>query len=61
MLKPVKELHYIASADTTATETALVDSAKAAKPKVLTPKEVLSWLPYDATPEQQDSAIQAHF
>ena len=61
MLKPVKEQHYIASADTTATETALLDSAKAAKPKVLTPKEVLSWLPYDATPEQQDSAIQAHF
>lgn len=27
----------------------------------LTPREVLSWLPADATPEQQDSAIQAHF
>lgn len=27
----------------------------------LTPKMVLSWLPKDATPAQQDSAIQAHF
>lgn len=27
----------------------------------LTPAEVLSWLPWDATPEQQDSAIQANF
>lgn len=26
----------------------------------LTPREVLSWLPKDATPAQQDSAIQAH-
>ena len=26
----------------------------------LTPKEVLSWLPADATPAQQDSAIQRH-
>lgn len=26
----------------------------------LTPKEVLSWLPADATPAQQDSAIQHH-
>ena len=25
-----------------------------------TPREILSWLPRDATPEQQDSAIQAH-
>ena len=31
-----------------------------AKPHVLTPKEVLSWLPKDATPAQQDSAIQRH-
>ena len=61
VLKPIKEQYYIAPADTTAAETAFADSAKAAKPKVLTPKEVLSWLPYDATPEQQDSAIQAHF
>ena len=61
MLKPIKEQYYIAPADTTAAETAFADSAKTAKPKVLTPKEVLSWLPYDATPEQQDSAIQAHF
>lgn len=27
----------------------------------LTPREVLSWLPADATPAQQDSAIQANF
>ena len=27
----------------------------------LTPAKVLSWLPSDATPAQQDSAIQAHF
>ncbi len=27
----------------------------------LTPAKVLSWLPRDATPAQQDSAIQAHF
>ena len=27
----------------------------------LTPAQVLSWLPRDATPSQQDSAIQAHF
>lgn len=27
----------------------------------LTPAQVLSWLPRSATPEQQDSAIQAHF
>lgn len=26
----------------------------------LTPKEILSWLPANATPAQQDSAIQAH-
>ena len=61
MLDPVKVHHYKTPADTTAAHTAFADSAKAAKPKVLTPKEVLSWLPYDATPEQQDSAIQAHF
>jgi hypothetical protein len=28
--------------------------------KQLTPAQVLSWLPASATPEQQDSAIQAH-
>uniref|UniRef100_A0AB33J2L6 DUF4271 domain-containing protein n=1 Tax=Prevotella sp. GTC17254 TaxID=3236794 RepID=A0AB33J2L6_9BACT len=28
--------------------------------KQLTPAQVLSWLPKNATPEQQDSAIQAH-
>ncbi len=27
----------------------------------LTPAQVLSWLPKNATPAQQDSAIQAHF
>ena len=32
----------------------------APKPHELTPKEVLSWLPADATPAQQDSAIQRH-
>ena len=61
MLDPVKVHHYKTPADTTAAHTAFADSAKTAKTKVLTPKEVLSWLPYDATPEQQDSAIQAHF
>ncbi len=33
----------------------------APKHTTLTPAMVLSWLPYDATPAQQDSAIQAHF
>jgi len=61
VLDPVKVHHYKTPADTTAAHTAFADSAKTAKTKVLTPKEVLSWLPYDATPEQQDSAIQAHF
>ena len=28
--------------------------------KELTPKEVLKWLPKNATPAQQDSMIQAH-
>ena len=28
--------------------------------KELTPKEVLKWLPTNATPAQQDSMIQAH-
>jgi len=32
----------------------------APKKHVLTPREVLSWLPKDATPAQQDSAIQKH-
>lgn len=31
------------------------------KHEKLTPAKVLSWLPADATPAQQDSAIQAHF
>lgn len=31
-----------------------------AQPHTLTPKEVLSWLPKNATPAQQDSAIQHH-
>lgn len=34
--------------------------AVARKPHEITPKEVLSWLPADATPMQQDSAIQRH-
>ncbi len=37
------------------------DSAAAPKHTTLTPAMVLSWLPRDATPAQQDSAIQAHF
>ena len=48
------------SAHTTA---AVDDSGQvnvSAQPHVLTPKEVLSWLPKDATPAQQDSAIQRH-
>lgn len=37
------------------------DTVQAVKAKArLTPEQVLSWLPADATPEQQDSAIQAH-
>ncbi len=36
------------------------DSA-AVKPHPLTPAQVLSWLPRDATPAQQDSAIQSRF
>ena len=32
----------------------------AARHHELTPAEVLSWLPRTATPEQMDSAIQAH-
>lgn len=39
------------------------DSGRAsvpAQPHTLTPKEVLSWLPKNATPAQQDSAIQRH-
>lgn len=51
----------ILQTDTIATS-ALGDSAQAvvAKPHVLTPGEVISWLPADATPEQQDSAVQAN-
>ena len=32
-----------------------------ARPRPLTPAQVLSWLPRDATPAQQDSAIQSRF
>lgn len=35
-------------------------NAVAHQPHVVTPQEVLSWLPADATPAQQDSAIQSH-
>ncbi|MCR5131922.1 MAG: DUF4271 domain-containing protein [Prevotella sp.] len=35
-------------------------AAAASRPHEITPKEVLSWLPKDATPAQQDSAIQKH-
>lgn len=38
-----------------------VELVQARQPHKLTPREVLSWLPSSATPEQQDSAIQAHF
>jgi len=41
-------------------EGAQIDSV-APKHAKLTPAQVLSWLPRDATPAQQDSAIQAHF
>ena len=47
----------------THTTAAVGDSGQvsvSAQPHVLTPKEVLSWLPKDATPAQQDSAIQRH-
>ena len=37
------------------------DDAEAPQHYVLTPRMVLSWLPRNATPAQQDSAIQAHF
>ena len=33
----------------------------APRPTVITPAMVLKWLPRDATPAQQDSAIQARF
>lgn len=36
------------------------DSVPKAKRHKLTPREVVSWLPKDATPEQMDSAIQLH-
>ena len=36
------------------------ESAPAVRPHSLTPKQVLSWLPKNATPAQQDSAIQLH-
>ena len=45
------------------TTTAVGDSGQASvsvQPHTLTPKEVLSWLPKNATPDQQDSAIQRH-
>ena len=35
-------------------------STQPMKHRQITPAEVLSWLPRNATPEQQDSAIQAH-
>ena len=37
------------------------DAVAKVKHKKITPAQVLSWLPRNATPEQQDSAIQAHF
>ncbi|KGI60486.1 DUF4271 domain-containing protein [Prevotella sp. S7 MS 2] len=49
-----------------ADSTALVEQEAQSVPttarqhKQLTPAQVLSWLPKNATPEQQDSAIQAH-
>ena len=41
-------------------DTAHTGSSMARQPKQLTPAQVLKWLPKDATPAQQDSAIQAH-
>lgn len=38
----------------------IVAGNKGTTGKKLTPKEILSWLPADATPAQQDSAIQRH-
>lgn len=37
-----------------------LDSQQVVKPHKLTPAEVISWMPKDATPAQLDSAIQAH-
>jgi len=42
-------------------EAALDTDSVVVKHEVLTPAKVLSWLPADATPEQQDSMIQAYF
>ncbi|MBQ9532345.1 MAG: DUF4271 domain-containing protein [Prevotella sp.] len=38
-----------------------VDSQQVVKPHKLTPAEVLSWMPRDATPAQLDSVIQHYF
>ena len=43
------------------TSAAGVGDSVAPKPMPLTPAKVLRWLPPNATPAQQDSAIQAHF
>lgn len=48
----------IASAETIEQQN-VAETAHHGKPKH--PYEVLKWLPKDATPEQQDSIIQAHF
>lgn len=45
---------------TTTTATAFPTNGKAARTHELTPREVLSWLPKNATPAQQDSAIRQH-
>lgn len=43
------------------TDIAVQGDSVAPKHKPITPATVLSWLPYNATPAQQDSAIQAWF
>lgn len=43
------------------TDIAIQGDSVAPKHKPITPATVLSWLPYNATPAQQDSAIQAWF
>ena len=42
-------------------QTTVEDNAEVVLHRPLTPAQVLKWLPRDATPAQQDSAIQANF
>ena len=51
----------IQQSDTIVQQAAQADSLQAVKhTNQLTPKQVVSWLPKDATPAQMDSAIQRH-